>query len=207
MIDLVLLTTFWIVWCSLHSLLALPAIASKLEGRFSVIAGHYRLCYNLFALATLLPYLFWQWQRSAEPALLIWSGPWRLLQWGAWLAAGLLAWGGARSYPLREFLGLPGRVADSVAPLPLTTNGVLGIVRHPWYLAGLLILWSRNLDGADLLTAVLLSIYLLLGAHWEEQRLLDVYGQSYLYYRRRVAGWVPWLGQIGRYLSRRRKLQ
>ena len=205
MTDLVLLAAFWVIWCGLHSLLARPTVTAKLKRLSCGFAGYYRFCYNLFACITLLPYVFWQWQRVAGPALLSWTGPWRLLQGAAWLAAGLLAWGGVRSYPLPEFLGFPPAAVPTPPPPPLMTTGVLGIVRHPWYLAGLLILWTRDLDRADLLTAVLLSLYLFLGAHWEEQRLFRTYGQAYGDYRRQVAGWIPWLAQILRFLHRRSK--
>jgi methanethiol S-methyltransferase len=115
-----------------------------------------------------------------------------VLRAAAWVAAAALFWGGARVYPLREFCGLrpPARFRPE-GPPPLVTKGVLGVVRHPWYLAGLVVLWGRDLNREGLLTAGLLSVYLVLGAHLEEGRLLGIYGQTYRRYQDQVAGLVP----------------
>ena len=192
MTELLLLTGAWVLWCSLHSLLASPAAQVWLERRFPVLAGRYRLVYNLFATLSILPLLCWQGLRPASPLLLVWAGPWEVLRAAAWVAAAALFWGGARVYPLREFCGLrPPDRSRPEGPPPLVTKGVLGVVRHPWYLAGLLVLWGRDLDREGLLTAGLLSAYLVLGAHLEERRLLRIYGQTYRRYQYQVAGLLP----------------
>ena len=192
MTELLLLASAWVLWCSLHSLLASPLVQAWLERCFPVLAGRYRLVYNLFATLSILPLLCWQGSRPASPLLLVWAGPWEVLRAAAWVAAVALFWGGARVYPLREFCGLrpPDRFRPE-GPPPLVTQGVLGVVRHPWYLAGLLVLWGRDLDREGLLSAGLLSAYLVLGAHLEERRLLRIYGQTYRRYQHQVAGLVP----------------
>ncbi len=191
MTEAALLVAAWGLWCGLHSWLARPVVRVWMEQRFPFLAGSYRLLYNLFAAVSLLPLAWWQLQQPAGRPLLIWSGYWKLLQSAGWLAALLLFWGGARVYPLREFLGLPPRRGATPTTPPLVTGGVLGVVRHPWYLAALLVIWGRNLDRLGLMTALLLSVYMVFGAHLEERRLLQLYGPPYRAYQRQVAAWLP----------------
>lgn len=206
MSETVLLLAAWSLWCCLHSWLARPVVKQGLEVRFPFLAGRYRLFYNLFAAGSLLPLAWWHFNLPAGAPLLVWSGPWRLLQGAAWVTALLLFWGGARVYPLREFLGLPSRRDALPATPPLVIRGVLGVVRHPWYLAGLLVTWGRNLDLYDLWLALLLSGYLVFGAYLEERRLLQLYGSAYRAYQRQVAAWLPGKALLRRLLQHFRDL-
>lgn len=47
-----------------------------------------------------------------------------------------------------------------------------------------------------LATAVWGSVYLLIGALYEERRLADRYGDAYVEYRRRVPAFIPWRGRV-----------
>ena len=199
MIDpLLILALLWLLWCAGHSLLAATAVKERLRGLFPFAPACYRLAYNLLALLSLAPILWWE-ARIGGAKVLIWAGLWevpRLLFWG--IALGL-AWGGARSYGLRSFLGLDCRRRQGQeSPLSLRCDGVLAWTRHPWYLAGLLILWGRDLSVPQLLTAGLLSLYLVFGAFWEERRLLALFGEAYEEYRRRVPMFIPWRWPLAR---------
>lgn len=181
----------WGAWCGLHSLLAWPRLQQRLEAWVPALVGRYRLTYNLAALVSLLPLGWWEWQRSPGPLVLAWSGPWQLLQALAWVAAAALAYGGARVYPLREFVGLADPDRGAKGTPTLVTDGVLGLVRHPWYLAVLLGLWARDLDRTGIVTALVLSLYLVVGSRLEEGRLECYFGAAYRDYRRRVSGLLP----------------
>ena len=69
-------------------------------------------------------------------------------------------------------------------------------VRHPWYSLGLLILWTRDMDEARLISTLCITLYLWLGSLLEERKLLAVHGEAYARYRERVAGLVPLPGHI-----------
>jgi protein-S-isoprenylcysteine O-methyltransferase Ste14 len=64
-------------------------------------------------------------------------------------------------------------------------------VRHPWYFLGLVILWTREMDAALLTSAVVLTLYLAIGARLEDNKLVTLYGESYRRYREKVPGLVP----------------
>ena len=77
----------------------------------------------------------------------------------------------------------------------LVTGGVLGVVRHPWYLGGILLLWARDLNVSGLIVNIILSLYLIFGAWLEEQKLLKEFGASYAEYQKKVSMFIPlrWL--------------
>jgi len=180
----------WLVWCSLHSLLIWPSCQQRLQRRLGPAARGYRLGYNLVAALTLVPLLVWE-HVLASSSLPVWHQPW-------WLRLGMIAagcwllWAGARVYPLKRFLGVEELISPQAPESDqLVTRGILHHVRHPWYLAGLLLLWSRTLTPAALVTALVLSLYLLVGAHLEELKLLRHYGAAYAAYRRQVPMLLP----------------
>lgn len=193
--DLLLLAIAWALWCAGHSLLITARATAFFRRRLGGRYAFFRLAYNIFALLTLLPVVAWS-LRLPGADLLVWRWPWTLLQALLWLAAAGLFVGGARVYPLAEFLGIAQirgrRWAGQGAVPALVTDGVLSMVRHPWYLAALLVLWGRDLDAPALVTSAVLSLYLVIGAHLEEARLLKEFGDDYRRYRREVSMLVPW---------------
>jgi methanethiol S-methyltransferase len=129
-----------------------------------------------------------------------WSGLARMGQIGMLLAAFYLFWAGSRNYDLLQFLGFRNLHADDTCSLvsadcQLEKTGVLGIVRHPWYAGGILIVWTRNLDGSALVTNIVLTGYFMIGAWLEERKLLRQFGDTYRSYQRDVSMLFPakWL--------------
>ena len=158
-----------------------------------------RLAYNLLALATLVPLVVWG--RVLDTAMVF---NWPLVAWPVRFPLVLLAlwliWGGARVFDLGDFSGLKQLAlrerTERAQGGRLVMEGVLGRVRHPWYAAGLILLWVRNQDVADLITSLILSVYLVLGAVIEERRLIRSFGDNYRDYRRRVPMFFPRLRVI-----------
>jgi len=97
----------------------------------------------------------------------------------------------ARRYDMKIFLGLA-PMEGGISSQGLDTGGVLALVRHPWYLAGLLLVWSRDLTLADVLVNLVICAYLWIGSILEERKLVRVYGEVYRHYQRRVPMLVPW---------------
>ena len=78
------------------------------------------------------------------------------------------------------------------ASTPLVTTGLYRYVRHPLYVAGLLLIWFTPLMTRNLLFATLgLTLYLLIGAYFEERKLLREFGDIYAEYRRRTPMFIP----------------
>jgi protein-S-isoprenylcysteine O-methyltransferase Ste14 len=153
----------------------------------------YRLGFNALALLLLIPPVALMWHLRTEP-LWEWHGI------GAWIAytIALLALLGfiwtLRLYDGEEFLGLRqlrGGIHDIKDQERLHISTLHRYVRHPWYGLGLLLVWTQEMDPARLLSAVLITLYLLVGSRIEERKLLVYHGDVYREYRRLVPGLIP----------------
>ncbi|AIG00790.1 Putative protein-S-isoprenylcysteine methyltransferase [Pseudomonas fluorescens] len=72
------------------------------------------------------------------------------------------------------------------------TPGLYKWVRHPLYLGFLIVFWATpQMSAGHLLLALGLSIYLFMGAHFEERDLVDIFGEQYRGYQKRVGMVLP----------------
>lgn len=78
---------------------------------------------------------------------------------------------------------------------PLVTHGIHRFVRHPLYVALIIVLWARAFDEAALMTAFWGTAYILIGTHFEERKLMRIYGDDYAAYKARVPRFVPRFGR------------
>ncbi len=102
-----------------------------------------------------------------------------------------------------EFLGLrqvwryiaKREVAGTIEGLTqrdLVTTGVYGIVRHPLYLAGIVLFtFSPDVTANGLTVTVLADLYFLFGMFIEERRFMRIFGEPYREYAKRVPMMVP----------------
>lgn len=200
-----LLALIWSAWCFFHSFFISRSVDRFLRKRLGDGYRYVRVGYNLLALASLVPVLVFSESLRAAPVF-SWAGPLRIGQGLMLLGAFLLFAAGARRYDFLQFAGLRQirSVNDCSAiteDCSIDTTGVLGVVRHPWYSGGILLIWARNLDPAALVTNTVLTVYFIVGAFLEERKLLDEYGASYRAYQRRVSMLVPVKWLLGRWRS------
>ena len=115
------------------------------------------------------------------------------------LGVGLLV-AGARHYSMSEFLGIRQiRTAATHAAITGTgtfdSTGVLGLTRHPWYVAVFVLIWAGDLNAAAITVNIVLTAYLVVGTLLEERKLVIEFGDGYRQYRDRVSMFIPlkWL--------------
>lgn len=190
--HLTILACTWIAYAVIHSVLASNRFRTSIEQRFPRLVDVYRLLYNIVAVILLLPPLWLLYSYTGRP-LWKWSDTTSLLV----NAAAVLAIAGfvfsLRAYDSREFLGLS-RYKQETGPTAKSCMSLCWehrFVRHPWYFYGLVIIWSREMNAAWLVTAITLTLYLLTGSWLEEKKLIATYGQQYRAYQRQVPGLVP----------------
>ncbi len=161
--------------------------------------GLYRVFYNIVAVVTLLPVIYLM---ACDPGPILWSLPISLEPFLVFVQiTGIL--GVAISLiqiDLLRFLGLKQLYAYiSGAPLPLPserlqTRGMYALVRHPLYLFALMLSWPvMTMTSAYFGYCVVLTTYFVFGSIYEERRMMEYYGQTYLDYRSRIPRLVPFL--------------
>lgn len=181
------------IWGVIHSWLASLA-AKRAWGRMVGEPGSraYRLAYNAWAIVSFIPVL-WLMRVLPDRILYVVGVPWRYLMIaGEVVAAGLLGLALLATDPL-HFTGLR-QVIERDSPSRLVTDGFYRWVRHPLYLFGLVILWLIPLMTINMLTVIIaLTVYVFIGAWFEEQRLLREFGDDYRAYLDRTPMLVPGL--------------
>lgn len=136
------------------------------------------------------------WQPVRDP-LFVLTGAARTMTYALSLAAfGFFVWA-ARSLRPFDPLGLTPLVAhlrDRPEPTPtFVVRGPYRLVRHPHYLAVLVLIWScPDMTMDRLLFQVVWSLWILLGARLEEADLLAEFGDAYRAYCREVPMIIPW---------------
>jgi len=158
----------------------------------TIFDRYYRLAFNIFSVATLLPLLALA-VLPPDQRLYQIPFPWTLITFvGQGLAILILIIGVLQTGAL-EFFGLrqvfnPAEAAGN----QLVTDGLYRWMRHPLYTAGLVFLWLSPVMTVNLLALYIgLSAYLIIGAHYEERKLLRIYGETYRLYRQETPMLIP----------------
>lgn len=188
----------WLSFGAGHSVLAAESVKSRLGVH---LGAWYRLTYNVAATLHLLAVVaVGDWMLGAVPGF---DRP----VWLVWFQHGLAAVGlvgvivAGRAYDLGRLTGIRQIRAAARGEVlaedePLHTGGLHRAVRHPIYSAAFLLLWGRAHDPLGVATALWASLYLVIGAWFEERRLIQRYGEAYRAYRMQVPMFVPWRGRL-----------
>ncbi len=194
--KLALLAIAWIAWCALHSGLIAPRVTSWASTRWGRWFAFYRLFFNVVSLAAIVPVGLYEASLRGDP-LWAWGGPLRVAQVLVWVTCIALFYLGGRAYDFWEFLGLR-QIAnaradpDEIKPRRLVTKGVFGLVRHPWYAAVMMLIWSHDQDAASLVRNAVLTPYIVIGALLEERKLVAEFGDQYCQYQQQASLLFPW---------------
>jgi len=173
-----------VVWGVIHSLLALLALKDFFRKTLGDdFMRFYRLGYNIFSALSLLPILWLTWILPDAVVYLI-PTPWKYLMLsGQGIAIFLLLYGVLQTDTL-SFIGLRQLVELDGKPGALVTSGLYRFVRHPLYSAGLLFLWlTATMTINQLIVYSCATIYIFIGAYFEERKLLREYGAAYAEYK------------------------
>lgn len=94
---------------------------------------------------------------------------------------------------LRILLGRPAPISDIrlFGTHRLVVTGLYAWVRHPMLAAGLLFLLTSGPSRNNVVFTAMYATYMLLGAWYEEKRLIRIFGSQYLSYRSTVGPLLP----------------
>jgi protein-S-isoprenylcysteine O-methyltransferase Ste14 len=183
----------WVGWCVQHSLLNSDGLMGRTGILRSSIGPYYRLMYNIAAVVTLIAASKLT-PRVNELSIVEWQGWLKLVPVAVWTAGFIIFWLTARLLDGWAFLGLRALgvgTKKKASDGDLVRWGIYGVVRHPQFAAGMVMLCVRDLHDTDLVISAVLCAYLLIGARIEESRLVRKFGEKYLRYREQVPAFVP----------------
>jgi methanethiol S-methyltransferase len=200
----------WLAWCIFHSLLIAPSMTRRLRRLPGTVSRYFRLGYNITALGTLLPLVIYTFSLQ-DDSVFAWQGGWAVPRFCLLGISFGVFYGGARRYDMGYFLGLK-QISSRKNHTLLTEgaafarDGIFAVIRHPWYLASLILLWSALpvYHVSTTLAAAILSLYLVVGTILEERKLVAEFGDNYRAYQRGVSMLIPWkwLGAAMRKMDR-----
>ena len=191
--DHIVLIILWLLYFCIHSLLASLRFKQLILHHYPRIMPWYRLIFNLLSILLLVPPVVVMFMFPGD-IVWQWSGNWRnLANVLALLAIAGFLWS-LTIYDNAEFLGTRQLKESRV---DITDNGSLKLsvlhryVRHPWYTLALVLIWTRDMNTSFLISAILLSLYFIIGSRFEEGKLVAFYGDQYRLYRNHVAALIP----------------
>ena len=192
----VAITAYALLWISFglgHSLLARNAARRRMV---AWIGAYERLAYNLIS--------------ALHVGLVLASGQWLLGGFNNFTLGAnvdyifvLIELVGAlgiilslRGYDLGRFLGVTQLIKrtnehSEVTIEPFVTTGFNRYVRHPLYLASIILLIGRATDLLGLTTAIFATLYFVRGLRFEERKLLRIYGPRYATYCKSTPALIP----------------
>jgi protein-S-isoprenylcysteine O-methyltransferase Ste14 len=180
-------------WGLVHSLLA-SAYAKELARKvFGASADrYYRLGYNIFSGVSFAPILVLMFVIPDHSIYGV-PLPWSIIMVMGELLAVVALLSGLRQTDPWEFLGFR-QLGESGKTSTLITSGLYRYVRHPLYSAGLAFIWLLPVMTVNIMAVnISLSVYVVIGAFFEERKLLVAFGQGYSDYKACTPMFVPFL--------------
>ena len=186
-----------LIWGVVHSITASLRFKEFLHR--SLGAGFmktYRLLYNVFSVVSFAPILYLM-VKFPDQNLYQAPAPWIYLMLAGQAGAALSLLIVVLQTDTLSFVGLR-QLFEEKRSGKLVTKGFYRYVRHPLYTFGLLILWlSPSMSLNSLVVYLALTIYIFVGAYFEERKLLREFGQEYADYRSVTPMIIPGLSKTG----------
>ena len=179
------------IWGVVHSFLA-SHLAKDL---FPLKAGNsdfYRLAYNIFAAISFLPVLYLMATLPDQPLYQV-PAPWSYLMYGGQVLAVLLLFMAFMQTDGLSFMGIR-QLFEKEKTGALVTRGLYRVVRHPLYTFRLMYIWlSPSVSQNSLVFYIGVTLYVLIGAYFEERKLLRDFGEAYAEYKQKTPMLIPGL--------------
>jgi methanethiol S-methyltransferase len=187
----------WTGYCSLHSYLISVRFSNWMAHLLKDCYAFYRVFYVLISIALLIPVLHYsnQW---ASAVIITYDPPWSIIRYVLMYASLLLFfkafffdYDSLHFFGIRQILNL--RSSPANQKNGIKKSGLLGIVRHPMYIALIVYLWCQTFRLTDVLVNALLTIYVYIGTLLEERKLILEFGDEYIQYQKEVPMLIPFL--------------
>ncbi len=189
-----LLLLCWILYCALHSALAVTSWKQWIEKQSGTSYRYYRIVYSLFATVSLIALLWFHFNFTPGPELLKgiffeYAGLFMTITGGVLMAICI------RKY----FFNLSGINVffkkENIETPTLERGGLHRFTRHPLYFGTLLFAWGFFFIWPyphHLIANVVMTLYVMMAISWEEKKLVQEFGNAYREYAAQVPRLIPW---------------
>jgi len=178
----------WFVYLALHSVLASLSVKAWMSRVMGPYYKYYRVLYVVIATIGLLLMLYLNASTPSED-LINRHGLVRYLSL-VFAAFGVIIFKVAfRSYRFSSFVG----IKEEEEKVFIRT-GILASIRHPIYLATILLVigfWLYSPNLTTLVSVLCILVYLPIGIWLEEKKLVKLFGERYIEYKREVPAIFP----------------
>jgi protein-S-isoprenylcysteine O-methyltransferase Ste14 len=175
------------LWGLIHSILA-----SRFAKDMVNSPRFYRLGYNLFAGVSFLPVMYLVAVLPNAPLYQV-PAPWSYVMLGVQALSALLLLAALLQTDTLSFIGIR-QLFEVEKPGQLVTRGLYKLVRHPLYTFSLLFIWfTPNMSQNSFVFYIGITLYVFIGAYFEERKLLRDFGEAYAEYKRKTPFLIPGL--------------
>jgi len=192
LVSHIILAMLWIVYCALHSLLASDWVKKRLRRQMKHY-NRYRLWYTLFAFIFLVVLVYYQVTIPTKQLFVVTT---IILIAGSFISlSGLVLMIICIRKYFMNLSGLRSLFIENYSN-ELQITGVHKYIRHPLYLGTFAFIWGLFLllPYLSLLIAnIIITVYTLIGIGFEEKKLVNEFGESYVNYQSSVPKLIPFL--------------
>jgi len=196
--NLIVLTLSWVGFYASHSALAHARVKTLVAQWTGAHFRFYRIAFNLFSTILFVVLIGWLFAQPAVPFVEE-TMTQKLIGATLFLLGMVVLLLAFRSFNKAEFIGL-----EQLRPKPTTkpttpkliSTGLYAYVRHPLYFAIIVMLLGALLflpHWPMLVFVGVTFVYLPIGVHFEEQKLISEFGDTYRQYQRQVKMLVPFV--------------
>jgi len=190
MLWLILSIALWGIVHSIMASLGFKELLHRTLGNGFMRA--YRLFYNIFSVVSFAPILYLTVVLPNQNLYQI-TRPWSYFMLAGQTLSVLFLFVAVLQTDTLSFVGLR-QLFEEENDGRLVTSGFYHFIRHPLYTFSLLFLWlSPSVSLNSFILYVASTVYILVGAFFEERKLLRVFGREYEEYRSVTPMLIPGL--------------
>jgi len=191
-----LIILMWSGYCALHSYLISIGFTYLMHRLLKKYFAFYRLFYILISLFLLIPLINYTGQLDGK-VIIVYGHYLNILRhiliYGSLM---MFFWAFFFDYDSLSFFGIRqilnfGKTNEIKPMNEIKKSGLLGMMRHPMYLALIIYLWCQTSKMADIIVNLVLTVYIIIGTFLEEKKLVLEFGETYIQYQKEVPMIVP----------------
>ncbi len=200
-IDILIILILFTLFAISHSWLASKEIKARLIEKIGTRIAFYRLFYNISSFIIFFTF----YSIAPKPDVIVYDlqFPFDIITFALQVLSLILLLWAAKVIDVKEFVGITQierffkgtySILDLDEKQILRTEGAFKFVRHPIYLFCILFLGLRpQMSLFYLIMFICITVYFYVGSIFEEKKLVEVFGDKYIEYQKKVPRLFPFL--------------